>query len=204
MNIGVDLDEVTVELLDTYLKEHYQKTGKLHTKNEFKEYEFWPVLNMPKEQVYSEVEELLTKRQLTIPPVEGAIDSIKRLQKKNKVIIITSRNQRQNLPTKDYLNHYFKFPLMEVVHSGDVYQGQSRTKAHICKEKNVSILIEDMKSTAVECANQGIKVILFDKPWNQGIEHDNIIRVEGWNEAMKELDKIQNQPIGYTSISSPS
>lgn len=41
--------------------------------------------------------------------------------------------------------------------------------------------IEDRDKHAIELANEGIKVLLMDKPYNRGIEHSNITRVDGWD-----------------------
>jgi len=40
--------------------------------------------------------------------------------------------------------------------------------------------IEDRDKHAIELANEGILVLLIDRPYNQGVKHKNIIRVEGW------------------------
>ena len=54
-------------------------------------------------------------------------------------------------------------------------------------------MLEDSGETTIDCANVGIKVILFDKPWNKKFKHENIIRVEGWDGASKELGKLEGQ-----------
>jgi len=42
--------------------------------------------------------------------------------------------------------------------------------------------IEDRDKHAIELANEGIPVLLLDKPYNQGVEHHHIIRVNGWGD----------------------
>lgn len=65
-------------------------------------------------------------------------------------------------------------------------------KAEICLAEGIPILIEDHKDYSLSCAEKGIKVILFDKPWNRDFEHDNITRVAGWNEALDVLNGGKN------------
>jgi hypothetical protein len=42
--------------------------------------------------------------------------------------------------------------------------------------------IEDRDKHAIELANEGIKVLLLDKEYNQGVIHPNIVRVKDWQE----------------------
>jgi len=53
-------------------------------------------------------------------------------------------------------------------------------------------LLEDAPDTALKCAENEIKVILFDQPWNQKINHVNLIRVTGWKEALEEIKKLKS------------
>ena len=43
-------------------------------------------------------------------------------------------------------------------------------------------MIEDNPDNAMILAENGIKVILFDRLYNQNINHENIIRCRNWNE----------------------
>lgn len=43
-------------------------------------------------------------------------------------------------------------------------------------------MIEDKGDTALYLAENGIRVLLFDAPYNQDISHKNIVRVFSWNE----------------------
>ena len=49
--------------------------------------------------------------------------------------------------------------------------------------------IEDRDKHAIELANEGIKVLLMDRPYNQGVNHENIIRVNGWGEIASIIKK---------------
>lgn len=58
-------------------------------------------------------------------------------------------------------------------------------------ELGIKLILEDSGETAIECSNERIKVILFDKPWNKQFSHENIFRVKNWNEAVKKIDKLR-------------
>ena len=52
-------------------------------------------------------------------------------------------------------------------------------------------MIEDAPETALQCAESGIHVILFDMPWNQALTHKNITRIHSWKEALKVIDEMK-------------
>ena len=67
-----------------------------------------------------------------------------------------------------------------------------------CSSLDVEIMIEDNASVALELANNQIKVLLVNAPYNQGVEHENIIRVNSWYDIKNELinykeNKLENK-----------
>ena len=56
-----------------------------------------------------------------------------------------------------------------------------------CKKLNVDAMIEDKKDVALNLANNGVKVILIDAPYNRDLCHENIIRAHNWDEVKKIL-----------------
>lgn len=57
MKIAIDLDEVIADFIDALLNFYHGKTGKLHRKEEFKEYKFWPVWGITREEAVKIVDE---------------------------------------------------------------------------------------------------------------------------------------------------
>jgi len=61
-------------------------------------------------------------------------------------------------------------------------------KSAICKELGVDLIIEDAPHYIEDCSEAGIKVFIFDRPWNQEVrENDLITRVRDWGEIGREL-----------------
>ena len=62
----------------------------------------------------------------------------------------------------------------------------AQSKADVCREIGAEIMIEDVPDHVVSCANAGIRVLLFDQPWNRGEMACNgrIERVRSWDEAL--------------------
>ena len=191
MKIGIDFDDVTVDFINNLVKWHnekYKTKNKLSDLNQF----YWgPFWGTDRQETIRRVDEFLETHDVKdINPIKGAIDSINKLSEKNELFVITGRPLRFKNKTEEWLIHHLKRKL-EVIHAGEFHKGQAATKAEICKEKGISILLEDAPETSMDCANKGIKVVLFDMPWNQKVKHFNITRVFGWKEAMKVIEELE-------------
>ena len=57
-------------------------------------------------------------------------------------------------------------------------------------DNNINLIIEDSLIHAIECAKNGIKVILLNKGWNQGELHTNITRINSWKEVPQLLNSL--------------
>jgi uncharacterized HAD superfamily protein len=193
MKIGIDFDDVTVDFFNSLLKWHNKKYNRKDKREDFKEFAWWPIWNISREEAVKRVDEFHeTHKVQDIQPMKESIPSLNKLSKDNELIVITGRPSRFKSRVQEWLLHHFKKNL-EIIHAGEFHKGQGGTKAEICKELNIPILLEDAPETALDCANQGIKVILFDKPWNQKVKHKGIIRVSGWEEAMKKINDFSNK-----------
>lgn len=72
-----------------------------------------------------------------------------------------------------------------VIFSGHDSSKKGKNKSEICVGKKIKLMIEDASHHALDCANLGINVILFDKPWNKNVTHKNITRVKSWKEVLE-------------------
>ena len=189
MKIGLDLDEVIADFFDALLKFYHKKTGKLYSKEEFKEFKWWPQIGATREEAIKIVDEFHETNDLDdVKPLEHAAESIRHLLKNNKLIIITGRPSRFKSKVEKWIEHHFGDVKIEVIHAGDFHKGQATSKAEICKALKIPVLLEDVPETALECANAGIKVVLFDMPWNHNVKHKNITRVKNWLEALEVIE----------------
>lgn len=188
MKIGIDLDEVTVDFLNNLLIFYNKKTGRSLSKKDFHSYNFWEVWGGTREEAIQIVEEFHSSDNFeNISPIDSSIHSIADLAKKHEILIITSRPVVWKEKTKSWVKKHLTNISLEIIHSGDFHE-QGKTKAAICKEKEINLIIEDNGKYALECAESGIPVILFDQPWNKKISHSLIKRVYDWPQALKEID----------------
>jgi uncharacterized HAD superfamily protein len=187
MRIGIDLDEVTVGFMKHLLKFYHKKTGKLFKEKDFISYDLWETLGGTREEAIDLVEEFHNSEDFeNIEPIENSFESIRKLVECNEIFIITARPSNWKEKTERWARKHLAEINPRIIYSGDFYE-QGKTKAEICEELGINLMIEDNKSYALACAEKGIKVLLFDKPWNQMFEHENVIRVFSWDEAVKKI-----------------
>lgn len=192
MKIGVDFDDVVTEFTDSLMEFYHKKYGKKVKRGEIKEWDWGLYWGISRELATKKVDEFHETHSVeNVRPLEGAIISLKKLIKCNEVIIITGRPIRFKLKVETWLQHHIKGKLT-IIHAGEWHKHQAASKADICKELGIPVILEDAPNTALDCAKEGIKVLLFDKPWNKNVKHENIIRVKSWKDAINELSKLTN------------
>ena len=112
----------------------------------------------------------------------------------NEIIIITSRPLIFKERTEIWLKKHFPKVHYTLIHSNDFHStNKTKSKADVCKELGIKIMIEDQDRYSLECAQSGIKVVLFDKAWNQSVVHSNIFRVKTWKEAINYIKIIESK-----------
>jgi uncharacterized HAD superfamily protein len=62
-------------------------------------------------------------------------------------------------------------------------------KAAVCKWKDIPLIIEDKPSNVLSMAENGIKVLMYTRPYNLNVKHPNVIPVTNWLEVFDEVTK---------------
>ena len=193
MKIAIDFDEVIASSFEAMLKFYHKKFGKLHKKEEFTDWNWESVWGVSREEgIKIDLEFHETHDPMDIKPVEHALDSLRHLVIDNELFIITNRPIKFRSKVDIWVKHHFGDLDIEIINSGDYHKGQAATKLEICKEKGISLIVEDAPYSAMPLAEGGIKVILLDYPWNRHIKHQNIIRVKNWLEALEQIEHFKS------------
>jgi len=66
-----------------------------------------------------------------------------------------------------------------------------RDKLLACRKLGVDAMIEDRADNALYLAENGVKVILMDAPYNKELSHKNIIRIRNWNEVPEVISGVE-------------
>jgi uncharacterized HAD superfamily protein len=189
--IGLDLDEVVVDYISGFLGFYNRKSHTSFKKGDFDFYGLQKTLGVSKEQAKKAIQEFESLPEFEdIRPIEGAIETICHLSEKADFHIITSRPRSLNEKTERFLKRYFGRMHFGISYSGDIYSEQGDKKSALCRKLGIPVLLEDSARYSLECANEGVKVLLFDRPWNKEVSHENLFRVFGWNEVPGILEKL--------------
>lgn len=194
LRVAVDVDEVLGSFLSTlnlFCEESYSIRHELH---EFYVYDFMKIWKCSQEEANHRVHEFFASAHFNdgIPIIPGSGETLRRLAHYTDLVVVTSRQHVIRAPTLEWLHSHFPGVFSDV-HFGNHFalQGEAKPKSQMCRELGAEILIDDNPRYAMECADQGIQVLLFDwllqYPWSKtaggGPHHPLITRVRDWREV---------------------
>ena len=127
-----------------------------------------------------------------VAPVGGARESLERLRRAGcDLVVVTSRQHCIEEQTRQWLEAHFPGIFSEV-HFGNHFalEGASRRKSEICRDVGAHVLVDDNPQYALDCAEAGVEVMLFDwerrYPWSKALgagEHERVRPVPTWRDA---------------------
>ena len=190
MKIGIDLDEVLADFLLAVIKYHNLTYGTKLKRSQFLSYGLWKTWGGTEDEATQKLCDFYeTPFFKNIQPVPSARKAIFTLKQNNDLFIITSRKNDIAETTQKWINKYFPNIFTEIYFANNYFQGgDSKTKAQICDEIGIDILIEDSMEYALECVNSKRKIFLLDCPWNQYPElPQGIRRFLSWDEIVQAI-----------------
>lgn len=192
MKIAIDIDEVVVDFVEKYM-EFVETRGIKGVNYENVDcYELWEVLGITRDKfmiLLNEYNESKYFREVKF--IDGAKDGICFLRDNFDICFITARPESISKRTKDFVFREFGILENSVVFSGDNF-GKNKNKDDICKDLGIGLIIEDSGLDSLKYAENGIKVLLLDKPWNQEFEHGRIFRCKDWGEILAKIEELKN------------
>ena len=184
VSVAVDVDDVLADYTPNFIKWHNKRHGTDFKLEDIHTFHFASLLGCTREEAIARVDEFQTTEEFRrILPILNSQAGISLLSKYHELHIITSRIEKIRSETNDWITKYFSNLFSGIHFSSNVYrQKNGKTKAQICSDLGIKIMIEDSIDYAFECASQNVQVLLIDKPWNRngGKNHDLITRVNGW------------------------
>ena len=198
MKIGVDCDGVLTDL-SAYIfdcGEHYFGHEVIDTKpynvsdifqcSEKEEFRFWLRYFFP----------YCKKR----PPRPGAVEVVNQLYAQGHQLyeitarmFVTKKNPLGWYSRRMFLNwiKQYGFPFENIYFCAE--ERAPADKLSGCRKYAVDLMIDDKPDVALYLANHGIRVLLFDTLYNQGIEHKNITRVYHWKDVEKIIVRLNQR-----------
>ncbi|KAG6590064.1 hypothetical protein SDJN03_15487, partial [Cucurbita argyrosperma subsp. sororia] len=195
--VAVDIDEVLgnfVSALNKFVADRYSSN---HSVSEYHVYEFFRIWNCSRDEANIRVHEFFKTPyfQSGIWPIPGAQSTLLKLSRFCHLSVVTSRQNAIKEHTLKWIDRHYP-GLFQEIHFGNHFalDGESRSKAEICKSLGASVLIDDNPRYAIECAEEGIRVLLFDYensyPWCKTGYEDLpalVTKVHNWEDVEKQL-----------------
>jgi uncharacterized HAD superfamily protein len=114
----------------------------------------------------------------------------------HELYFITARAERLRMITETWLREKGLFDHAKAVHLKPIgefrpdyprgrydAEGSAQYKTRLAQELQLDAFCEDDDLIARSLAEAGVRVLLFDHPWNREVEHPLITRVTGWSEV---------------------
>ncbi|KAK7354538.1 hypothetical protein VNO80_20003 [Phaseolus coccineus] len=195
--VAVDVDEVLgnfVSALNEFIADRYSSN---HSVSEYHVYEFFKIWNCSRDEANTRVHEFFETSYFKsgIQPIPGAQKALQKLSRFCNLSVVTSWQNVIKDHTVEWIEKHFS-GLFQDIHFGNHFalDGVSRPKSEICRSLNANILIDDNPRYAIECAEAGIRVLLFDYensyPWSKtdsADQHPLVTKVKNWEEVEQQM-----------------
>ncbi|XP_028786898.1 uncharacterized protein LOC114742851 isoform X2 [Neltuma alba] len=195
--VAVDVDEVLgnfLSALNRFIADRYSSN---YSVSEYHVYEFFKIWNCSRDEADVRVHEFFKTQYFMsgIQPIPGARKALEELSTSCSLSVVTSRQNAIKDHTIEWIEEYYP-GLFQEIHFGNHFalDGLSRPKSEICRSLGAKVLIDDNPRYAVECAEAGIRVLLFDYqnsyPWcNTDVAdgHPLITRVTNWQQVQQQF-----------------
>ncbi|THH29738.1 hypothetical protein EUX98_g4458 [Antrodiella citrinella] len=182
--IAVDMDDVLSKTNYVVAKWHNEAYGTNMGLEHFYYYHYWqnPFWGTP-DETFEKVEEFWKTNWIDIvPPVEGAVEGVKKLKDLGyRLVIVTARQRREMERAQKWINAHFPAGTF----AGMICTGQSQetlgetaddvltvklSKAGVCHKLKAKLMIDDSVENSLKCihADPPVPVLLFgNNEWNQ-------------------------------------
>ena len=191
--IGIDLDDVLADFHTGLMNYHNETYGTSLKPEDFKTYLFNEVWGGTLQEAIQKVNDFHhTIYFREISPIESSVISVDVLSRESELFIITSRPSFIKEQTEEWINRFFDDKFSGVFYSSNHYskaENSGKSKSQICKELEISLLVDDSLDYVKQCPPMGIRGVLFgDYPWNQnGSLPLNAVRAENWKEVLEQI-----------------
>lgn len=192
MKIGIDIDEVLAATFSGFLSFLKDTRG---IEIRWEDQTHHDLSKIPGSGISKSDEGILWKDYMDfhhdgILPIAGAQAAISELKEAgHSLVAITGRHEGNHRGyTEDWLSKHFPEYFDSVYFTNHGYD-TSITKSSVCKNLGILLMVDDNLDFALELAENDIRAIVINKPWNRlrPESHPLLVRVEGWPEISQQI-----------------
>lgn len=186
MKIVSDVDEVVVQYLQGFCDFYNSEVEDIGLKHsDFETFSFADTLGISHDTSDRFRDEYMRSQFFdNMKLIPGAKEGLEILAKSNSVDFVTVRPNDHRVKTFDYFDRVLG------VSNSNIYF-EKGCKLDRLKKLGADVIIED-SSDSRRYAEEGFKVILYDRKWNRHLEHENIYRCKNWVEIVAAAEVIGN------------
>ncbi len=191
MRIGIDIDDVLADSLPHYLQAFNRRFGLAIGLADaaWRIFDRFPQISRQEaDDFFSEL--VAAGFFASRPLLPGAKEAVERLSEEgHRLFVVTGRAPQDEAVTRYWLNDVELLSQFEaIVHKARDPVG--RHKSGAVSELQLELFIEDELAVATAVAETAIPVLLFDRPWNQGVLPGNVARVRSWTDALSRIAEL--------------
>lgn len=184
--IAVDLDDVLFDFIGHFFDWHNRNYGTIIKRVDMIYEVLWDAWGGTKEEAIERIPLFFNQiDHLNLEPISGAGETIGRLSDQYRLSVVSARVTATHALTEAWLDKHFAgaFDTVKLGIANPMADGKPMTKAQVCLEIGATTLIDDQLIHVEECANAGIRVLVFgDQVWNkEGNLPDTAVRVADWD-----------------------
>jgi uncharacterized protein len=193
MKIAVDIDGVLRDTMSGFWKYYNKRNSINYDVNKQSEYKINKILGISLDEACKLLDEYcLSEDFKMVNPIDGSKEAILLLRESHELFAITASPSWMEEMTWEFFEKHFADSFSQLIFSGEFYPGQTlKSKDKICEDLGIGMIVEDNADHSESYANNGLRVLLLDQPWNQEVSHENLIRCGCWNEIVEEIKKIE-------------
>lgn len=183
--IAVDFDDVVGGFNAAFLAFHNSNYGSNIMFDQISDYALYNVYQVSRETIHSRIMHFLTNHHDDIGIIEGAEAGLQTLKSRYDLQIVTSRVGELRPVTEKWLSERLPgvFSDIHFTSSFDKILTNGNSKSKVCHQIGAGLILEDHTEHVIDANQNGIKTILFDKPWNQNVLPPDVSRVSSWPDA---------------------
>jgi 5'(3')-deoxyribonucleotidase len=188
LRIAIDIDEVLVPFMATFVKHHNQRYSSTYVVDDFYTLDWQQIWGGTREEAIAKdkifhAEKLMRQ----VAPLAGAKAGLDVLREYFDLVVVTSRRDELKETTIEWLDEHFPNYFEEIAFCNHwITTGESITKSDMCSRLGAVALIDDNADYILECVEKGIFGVLFGEyAWNQIDQPlpEDAVRVLDWEEA---------------------
>lgn len=185
MLVGIDIDDVKADFMTAFLKFYNEHHATNFTTNDVKHHDLSKLWNGDRDSVKKALDEFYESKAFhQLQPMPDAQEAVSALSQKHTLVVISARPDHIHERTREWIHNQFPNSFSDIHFT----TAKGTKKADMCIKLGVDVFIEDNPVYAGECAAADIKVLLFDRPWNQGPLPDGVTRIKSWKQVVDILN----------------